>query len=62
MKTIIALLPLISLVLAVVATVRCVRAGQRDVALILWLLFIWLMPILGPCVALYAIPRTPSMT
>ena len=55
-------LPLINLVLAVVATVRCVRAGQRDVALILWLLFIWLMPIIGPCVALFAIPRPVSMT
>jgi len=50
-------LPLINLVLAVVATVRCVRAGQRDVALILWL-----MPIIGPCVALFAIPRPVSMT
>ena len=54
------LVPLIILVLAVLATVRCVRTEQRGFALVLWLLFIWLVPIVGSCIALFAIRRAPT--
>jgi len=55
-------LPLINLVLAVMATVRCVKRGQQGLALVLWLIFIWLVPIIGSLVALYAIRRaTPRV-
>ena len=51
------LLPLINIVLAVLATLRCVRTGHRGLALILWLLFIWLVPIIGSLVALFVVRR-----
>lgn len=53
-------LPCIALALAVFATVRRVRSGQQGLALIYWLLLIWLMPIIGPILALYSIRRPAS--
>ena len=49
-------MPLINLALAVIATIRCVRIGRKGWTLVLWLLFIWLVPIIGPVVTL-SIPR-----
>jgi hypothetical protein len=49
------LLPLINIALAIVATVCCVRAGKRNLVLILWLLFIWLIPFIGPIVPLFVL-------
>jgi hypothetical protein len=56
----IAPLPPINIVLAIAATVRCVRTGQRGLALIFWLLFVWLVPVIGPLVTLFAVRRTAS--
>ena len=53
-------LPCVALALAVFATVRCVRRGQQGLALIYWLLLIWLLPIFGSILALYAIRRPAS--
>lgn len=50
-------LPMIHIVLAIVATVRCLRGGARGRALMLWLLLVWLLPILGPVIALALIRR-----
>ena len=49
------LLPLVNLVLAIITTVRCVKTGKRGVELVLWLLFIWLVPVIGPIVALFVV-------
>jgi len=56
------LLPLINIVLAIAATVRCVRTGRRGLTLVLWLLFVWLVPIIGPVVALFAVRRAACAT
>jgi hypothetical protein len=47
------LLPIINLVLAITAT-RCARRGQQGLELFLSLVFIWMVPIIGPSVALYS--------
>jgi hypothetical protein len=50
-------LPMIHIVLAIVATVRCFRGEARGIALILWLLLVWLLPIFGPVIALALVRR-----
>jgi len=50
-------LPMIHIVLAVAATVRCFRCEARGIVLILWLLLVWLLPILGPVIALALVRR-----
>lgn len=54
------MVPFIVIALAIMATVRCVRSRQQGLALILWLLFIWLVPVIGACVALFALRHAHS--
>jgi hypothetical protein len=49
-----------SIVLPILATIRHVRSGERSTPLVLWLLYIWLVPIIGPIVALCNVPRRES--
>jgi hypothetical protein len=53
-------LPLLNIILAIFATVRCVRAGQRGLALFLWILFVWLVPVVGPVVTLCVVRRSAA--
>jgi hypothetical protein len=53
-------IPLLILVLAIFATILCVRSRQSGLALILWLLFIWLFPIVGSLVALLVLRKAWS--
>jgi hypothetical protein len=50
---------LIDFLLAIAATVKCGRTGQRVRATIFWLALIWLVPLIGPIVAL-AFMRPPQ--
>jgi hypothetical protein len=53
-------LPLLNIILAIFATVRCVRAGQRGLALFLRILFVWLVPVVGPVVTLCVVRRSAA--
>jgi len=54
-------LPLICVVLAIIATVRCVRTGRQGWVLVLWMMFIWLVPLLGPSMAILALWNSPAV-
>jgi ankyrin repeat protein len=42
----------VSIAMAIGATIRCVRARMNTSRLVLWLLFVWLVPFIGPATAL----------
>ena len=56
------LLPLINILLAIAATVRCVKAGHRGLPLVLWLLLVWLVPVIGPLVTLFRVRHARNTT
>lgn len=54
------IVPVLNILLAIVATVRCVRSGRRGAGLALWLLLVWLLPVLGPLIALLVVRRSAT--
>ena len=55
------LVPLLNILLAIVASVRCVRSGRRGLVLVLWLMVVWLLPVIGPFIALFALRRAATV-
>ncbi len=52
-----ALLPLLNIVLAIFATLRSVRSGERRWVIVFWLAYTWLLPVVGPLAVLWATRR-----
>ena len=53
-----ALLPLLNIGLAIVATLRSVRSGERTWVIVFWLVYTWFLPVLGPLAVLWATRRS----
>jgi hypothetical protein len=51
------LLPFLNVALAILATLRSVRSGERTWVIVFWLLYTWLLPIVGPLAVLWATRR-----
>ena len=53
-----ALLSLLQIPLAIAATLRSVRSGERSWVIAFWLGYTWLFPVLGPLAVLWATRRS----